>query len=359
MKEGEGDLVPEAVPETEEVGGEVSGGEQEPEQEVGQEAGGEQETQGEEFHEGECEETSPGQHNSSGYASDGSGAGNNDNIGGQPAADMAPTVAAVPATIQSDPQQSAFRPAGMPGPPAAAAPVQYHDQQQHAGPAGAGDQYGQYRGQQPSHGWQPEPADMSAYGPPIGMMTQATPHPMMHTPIARRPITGNMSGYPAPQPQPGYRPGNTGPHYPTSPGGGQYRQAPAGAPQYSGAQVAGWGSPNWSANGPGGPPPMSMTPPPLSWNQPNNQRRHPNYQNKPFGNVQYGGGMQQHQQIRSKNYPFPTNKAMTGDYMDEMRGPLDNMRSLEHYLPDGGQRHDDMGGHDASGQHEESGALSS
>ena len=58
--------------------------------------------------------------------------------------------------------------------------------------------------------------------------------------------------------------------------------------------------------------------------------------------------MQQHQQIRSKNYPFPTNKAMTGDYMDEMRGPLDNMRSLEHYLPDGGQRHDDMGGHDGS-----------
>ena len=137
MKEGEGDLVPEAVPAAEEVAGEASGGEQEPEQEVGQEAVGEQETQGEEFHEGECEETSPGQHNSSGDASDGSGAGNNETIG-QPAADIAPVpaVSAVPASIQSDPQQSAFRPAGMPGPPAA--PVQYHDQQQHAGPAGAG-----------------------------------------------------------------------------------------------------------------------------------------------------------------------------------------------------------------------------
>jgi len=46
--------------------------------------------------------------------------------------------------------------------------------------------------------------------------------------------------------------------------------------------------------------------------------------------------------VRSKNYPFPS-KALNPDGMEDMyvggRGPLDNMRSLEQYLPDpGGHR---------------------
>ena len=131
----------------------------------------------------------------------------------------------------------------------------------------------------------------------------------------------------------------------------QYRQAAA----YSGAS---WGSPSWSGNGPpSGPPPMSMTPPPLSWNQANNRRGQSHFpqQNKPFGNIQYGGNqpqMMQHQ-IRSKNYPFPTKTLNQGkaeiipghnvntasdcvgdDGYGGGRGPLDNMRALEHYLPD-------------------------
>merc|ERR1719495_353035 len=191
----------------------------------------------------------------------------------------------------------------------------------------------------------------AGYGPPIGMMTQAAPHPMtghpqMHTPIARRPITGNMSGCGYP-PNPGYRP-QPG-HFPTSPGGGphnnQYRQAQA----YNGSQCGGWGSTSWSGNGPpSGPPPMSMTPPPLSWNQAQN-RRPPNLpqntRNKPFGNVPYGNQPQMIQgKMRTKNYPFPT-KSMNQDCPDEVYGsgrlegqggPLDNMRTLEHYLPEPG-----------------------
>ena len=374
MKTGEGDLIPEVDPAAEEVSGEAAGDQETEEtvEETGddQETGGGEVTQEQEYQEQECEEASPGQHNSSGYASDGSGAGNNDSLQSADT-NTAAAAAVTAASIQSDPHQSAFRPAG-------AVPLQYHEQAQHA-PDQYQHQQQQYhhRQQQPGpaagqHGWQPDPAaapaDMSGYGPPIGMMTQAAHHPMMHTPIARRPITGNMSapmtgnmsapmtgnmsggGYPGPGPGTGYRPQNTGHYAPTSPGT-QYRQA-----AYSGAQMAGWGSPNWSANGPpSGPPPMSMTPPPLSWNQPNNQRRPPaNYhQNKPFGNVQYGGVQQQHQQVRSKNYPFPQ-KPMTQDCMEDMygggpRGPLDTMRQLEHYLPDhGGQRPEDMVGPDGS-----------
>ena len=262
------------------------------------------------YQEPESEEASPGQHNSSGYASDGSTSAGPGDLVQCPAPD---TGMMAGAGIQSDPHQSAFRPAAaapaaMPG---QLQPAGYHGMDQHQA---AEYQYRQNGG--PGHNWTGH-EDMANYGPPIGMMTQAAPHPMtgpghpqMHTPIARRPITGNMSGYP---PNPGYRPAQApGPaHFPTSPGPGpqhnQYRPAPA----FSGGQCGGWGSPSWSGNGPpSGPPPMSMTPPPLSWNQAPN-RRPPNFpqQNKPFGNVQYGGGggggMMQNQ-IRSKNYPFPS-----------------------------------------------------
>ena len=300
-----------------------------------------------EYHEQESEEASPVQHNSSGYASDGSGAGGNGDNGQCPDTG----VMTHGGSIQSDPHQSAFRPAGVPGPSIQAQPGYPNPGMEaghltHPGQEFQFRQNGGHGGPGPGHNWT-GPDDMTAgYGPPIGMMTQAAPHPMtghpqMHTPIARRPITGNMSGCGYP-PNPGYRP-QPG-HFPTSPGGGphnnQYRQAQA----YNGSQCGGWGSPSWSGNGPpSGPPPMSMTPPPLSWNQAQN-RRPPNLpqQNKPFGNVQYGGMMQN--QMRSKNYPFPS-KALQQDCMEDVygggRGPLDTMRSLEHYLPEqghGGQR---------------------
>ena len=109
---------------------------------------------------------------------------------------------------------------------------------------------------------------------------------------------------------------------------------------------------------------MSMTPPPLSWNQPQPRHRpQPSYQqqNKPFGNVQYQGMVQvrtymsrylhiypphlQGQQVRSKNYPFPSKAVSQADYQDDYGGrggggggPLDNMRSLEHYLPEHGNQ---------------------
>ena len=255
--------------------------------------------------EAECEEASPGQHNSSGYASDGSG-----DPGGQPGdqgADQGPA-AGQPSqmSLQSDPHQSAFRPAGL--------PAQYGMEAQPV----PGPEFQFRQNGAGGHSWGPGPEEMAAQGypgPPMGMMAAQHPlpqHPGMHTPIARRPITGNMSGYPGP-PQPGYRPGPSPAHFPTSPGPGHaphnntYRQAPA----FNGGQMpgAGWGSPSWSGSGPpSGPPPISMTPPPLSWNQAPNRRTH-SYQggNKPFGNIQYGGVMQN--PVRSKNYPFPS-KAM-------------------------------------------------
>ena len=260
-----------------------------------------------EYHEPENEETSPGQHNSSGYASDGSGAGGSGDTVQCPDTMTHGMAGHQQSGIQSDPHQSAFRPAGIPGMQQGpmTGPAQYPAPEQHMGQTPGHDyQYRQNGG--PGHNWAGHD-DMAAAGycPPIGMMTQAAPHPMtghpqMHTPIARRPITGNMSGYP---PNPGYRPQPGPGQFPTSPGAGpqhnQYRQAPAG-PGYSGGQCGGWGSPSWSGNGP------PSGPPPLSWNQAQN-RRPPNFpqQNKPFGNVQYGGGMMQNQ-VRSKNYPFPT-----------------------------------------------------
>ena len=246
----------------------------------------------------ESEEASPVQHNSSGYASDGSGAGGSNN-----SSDVVQCQDFVQqqqqqqqqqqaSCIQSDPGQSAFRPA-LPG--------------------GVAAQYpgldGEFQYRQGGGGWG-ETGEM--YGPPLGMMTQAgphhiTPHPGMHTPIARRPITGNMSGgvYPA---NPSYG-GLGGRAAPPHNNHSQYRQPAA----YSGAS---WGSPSWSGNGPpSGPPPMSMTPPPLSWNQANNRRPNFPQQNKPFGNIQYGGNqpqMMQHQ-MRSKNYPFPTKALNQGN----------------------------------------------
>ena len=256
--------------------------------------------------EAECEEASPGQHNSSGYASDGSGEP------GLQCGEQGPAVGQPGVSLQSDPHQSAFRPAGL--------PAQYPGME----PQAPEFQFRQNGGA--GHGWGPGPEEMAAqgYGPPMGMMAGPGPHPGaaltghpgMHTPIARRPITGNMSGYPGP-PQAGYRPGPA--HYPTSPGAGHaphnntYRQAPA----FNGGQMpgAGWGSPSWSGSGPpSGPPPISMTPPPLSWNQAP-ARRH-NYQggNKPFGNIQYGGQVMQQNPIRSKNYPFPSKALNPGKF---------------------------------------------
>lgn len=286
----------------------------------------------EEFPEPESEEASPVQHNSSGYASDGSGAGGSNNSSDAVQCPDFVQQQQQASSIQSDPGQSAFRPA-LPG-----------------GVAQYPGLDGEYQYRQGGAAWG-ETGEM--YGPPLGLMTQAgphhmTPHHQMHQPIARRPITGNMSGYP-PNPASyggmGGRPGHQQGHFPSSPGPGphnnqQYRQATA----YSGAS---WASPSWSGNGgppPSGPPPMSMTPPPLSWNQANNRRPQSGHfpqQNKPFGNIQtnYGGNqpqMMQHQ-IRSKNYPFPT-KTLNQDCVDDGygggRGPLDNMRTLEHYLPD-------------------------
>ena len=271
-----------------------------------------------EYHEAESEETSPGQHNSSGYASDGSGAGGSGDTVQCPD-NMTHAMGHQQSGIQSDPHQSAFRPAGIPGMQQGPMTPQYPAPEQHMGQQPGHDyQYRQNGG--PGHNWTGHD-DMAAAGycPPIGMMTQAAPHPMtghpqMHTPIARRPITGNMSGYP---PNPGYRP-QPG-QFPTSPGGGpqhnQYRQAPAG-PGYSGGQCGGWGSPSWSGNGPpSGPPPISMTPPPLSWNQAPNRRPH-NYQggNKPFGSIQYGCQVMQQNPIRSKNYPFPSKALNPGQF---------------------------------------------
>ena len=258
--------------------------------------------------EAECEEASPGQHNSSGYASDGSGepglqCGDPGLAGGQPPGQMS--------SLQSDPHQSAFRPAGLPQ-------AQYTGQMEPQAPE---FQFRQ-NGAGGHGGWGPGPEEMAAaqgYGPQMGMITGSHPggpmtgHPGMHTPIARRPITGNMSGYPGP-PQGGYRPGPA--HFPTSPAAhnNTYRQAPA----FNGGQMpaAGWGSPSWSGSGPpSGPPPISMTPPPLSWNQAPNRRAH-SYQggNKPFGNIQYGGQVMQQNPVRSKNYPFPSKALNPGEF---------------------------------------------
>ena len=49
--------------------------------------------------------------------------------------------------------------------------------------------------------------------------------------------------------------------------------------------------------------------------------------------------------MRSKNYPFPSKAVSQGDYQDDYGGrggggvgPLENMRSLEHYLPEHGNQ---------------------
>ena len=282
------------------------------EQETGVQGGGEdggQEVRDVEVRssEAECEEASPGQHNSSGYASDGSGEP------GLQCNDQGPAGGQPQISLQSDPHQSAFRPA-----------VQYPGQPME--PQAPEFQFRQNGGQAAPQGRGPEEMAAQGYGPPMGMMSHPggplTGHPM-HTPIARRPITGNMSGYPGP-PQAGYRPGPA--HFPTSPSGpgvaphnNTYRQAPA----FNGGQMpgAGWGSPSWSGNGPpSGPPPISMTPPPLSWNQAPNRRPH-NYQggNKPFGNIQYGGQVMQQNPIRSKNYPFPSKALNPGKIRNTLK----------------------------------------
>jgi len=308
-------------------------------------------------HEPESEETSPAQHSSSGYASDGSGAGMSMPV----PMGMPTTTAPIPpcpvdgqtTSIQSDPQQSAFRPA-MPGGQQLYHGMDQHQQQmdyQFRQNGMGGPQMGGMTGPQT---WGSMPDDMGGYAP-MGMMAQPPHHlqghpHQMHQPIARRPITGNVSSYPSP----GYG-GMTRPqgHYPTSPGPHQNQYMPSRQGYTTGPTHAppatGWGSPSWSGNGPpSGPPPMSMTPPPLSWNQGQN-RRPPSFpqnsRNKPFGNVQYGNqpAMMQNK-MRSKNYPFPT-KTLNQDCTDEVYGsgrlegqggPLDNMRALEHYLPDPG-----------------------
>ena len=321
---------PESEPDQSETGAGAGGGGPVPEPEVGG-------VSSEEFPEQESEEASPVQHNSSGYASDGSGAGGSNN-----SSDVVQCQEFVQqqqqqqqqqaSSIQSDPGQSAFRPA-LPG-----------------GVAQYPGLDGEYQYRQAGAGWG-EAGEM--YGPPLGMMTQTGPHHLninhgMHQPIARRPITGNMSGYP---PNPNYG-GMGGRHFPSSPGpahNNQYRQATA----YSGAS---WGSPSWSGNGPpSGPPPMSMTPPPLSWNQPSTRRAQSGHfpqQNKPFGNIQYGAGqpqMMQHQ-IRSKNYPFPTKTLNQGnaEIIPDSTSCRYNFRLC------GGWLRRRTG---SSGQHEGSGAL--
>ena len=274
--------------------------------------------------EAECEEANMGQHNSSGYASDGSG---EPGLHGEHHGDQGPvaagqTGAQVTGQLQADPHQSAFRPAGL-------APAQYPGME-----AGAAEFQFRQNGGGHAGGWGPGPEEMAAaqgYGPPMGMMAGPGPHPGamqahpgMHQPIARRPITGNMSGYPGPPQPQGFRPGPA--HFPTSPGppghaphnNTGYRQAPA----FNGGQMpgAGWGSPSWSGSGPpSGPPPISMTPPPLSWNQAPNRRAH-NYQggNKPFGNIQYGGQVMQQNPVRSKNDPFPAKALNPGQFKDNL-----------------------------------------
>jgi hypothetical protein len=232
-----------------------------------------------------------------------------------------------PTSIQSDPQQSAFRPAlpggqmypGMENSPTPQLDFQYRNginQPQMGGNMAGGP-----------GSWPEIPQDMSGYGPPQPMgvmgMPNQPPHGMpshhMPQPMSRRPITGNVNNFPQPHYGGMQRPG--GP-FPPSPGPhqNQFMQKQ----NYGGA---GWGSPSWSGSGqqPPAPPPMSMTPPPLNWNQ-SGQRRPghigggqqgaamPHTRNKPFGNVPYTGGHGHFMQnkTRSKNYPFPSKPPNSG-----------------------------------------------
>ena len=297
------------------------------------------EPQVEEFVEVEGEEASPGQHNSSGYASDGSGAGAGAGAG-QPSTPLpcpGPVQGEVGA-LQSDPHQSAFRPA-LPSQPVTVYQAGPHQQE-----------FGGYR--ENGHGaplqqagWG-EQVELAGYPPQqLGLLAGAPlpahPH-QMHQPIARRPITGSVTGpgygvaqgpgYGVARPQqqaPPYLPHHRQPYQQA--GVGQASSGP-GCPPPAGQ---GWGSPSWSgAQPPSGLPPMSMTPPPLSWNQQPHTRRAPSFpqqhsRNKLFGNVQYGNQPQMMQnKIRSKNYPFPTKALNQGNIRnaDFAQGSLWEMR---------------------------------
>lgn len=302
----------------------------------------------------ESEESSPAGHqNSSGYASDGSGAGHIMPVPVAMASHPSPApvvpqenMGQVPSSIQSDPQQSAFRPA-MP------AAGQVYGMEQHQQVDYSYRQNGQLSQMGQSWG---VPEELGGYPAHMGMVAQAPHHiqgpPQMHQPVARRPITGSVGNY--------YPQAMSRAPYPQSPGPhqSQYMQPPKQGLQgqyqsHSGpaGPAPGWGSPSWGAGAPpAAPPPISMTPPPLSWGQQGQQhppRRHQgfpqNNRNKPFGNVPFNSQPQQmmQQKVRSKNYPFPT-KAIPqdcGEVDQYAQGQgLDNMRSLEHFLPESGAR---------------------
>jgi len=305
-------------------------------------------------------------HLSSGYASsDSSGAGV-----AQAATPLPGGEAVLPlSSIQSDPHQSAFRPA-MPAHHQQMYPGMDGGQQQQqveyqyrnggiTGWQGGGDRVtGWEGGGGRVGGWQEGGGRVGGWDGGEQQVGYILPQHIqqMHQPIARRPITGNSYGHSQAYARPTHYQSSPAPGPPPPPG--QMMAAPANKqPQYA-PPAGGWGSPSWSGTGapPPAPPPISMTPPPISWGQPpGGARIQPRMQqtnggggrNKPFGNIAYTQQVSMPKQ-RSKNYPFPT-RTQHQDCGDDMYGGrgqeacrggegggLDNMRTLEQYLPEGG-----------------------